>query len=109
MSKIFHSKGKILYQKIKIFPHQALMKDIPQNFSRSETLSLLVLIHILRIQKKKRPNIEILRNFGESIRLFWNEKNNTLAIYSIKKNEKNEGEKEKLKWIEKFEKCSKVS
>ena len=28
-----------------------MIKDIPQNFSRSETLSLLLLIHILRIKK----------------------------------------------------------
>ena len=40
-------KGKILHQKLKIFPISSIDEDSPQNFSRWETVPLL-LIHIFR-------------------------------------------------------------
>ena len=62
-----------LYRKIKIFPYQVSIKHAPQNFSRSETLSLLLLIHTL---VKKRPLLlvpKITVCMSQKNSIFWTE------------------------------------
>ena len=48
-------KGKFRIKKLRFFPYQASIKDIPQNFSRSESLPLFLSIQ-LYVKKKKTPN-----------------------------------------------------